>query len=297
MAARKKRGLGRGLDALLGQSSAAAALSAGAAGLSNLPLDQVHPNPSQPRQHFEEESLAELASSIRVGGVIQPVVVRPRVAGGYELVAGERRWRAARLAEQQTIPAVVRELDDRDAAVLTLTENLQREDLNAIEQAEGMQRLINEYSLQQKEVARMVGISRSAVANLLRLLGLPEEVRALLVGGALEMGHARAILGLLPELRTEMARQAAAEGWSVRQAEERVRRMTAPEKRRRRRGGGDAEDPDVQRLERGLAEHLGAPVQVQHTTRGRGRIIIRYSSTGELDGILEKIGMGNEGRD
>ena len=296
MTARKKRGLGRGLDALLGQGGTTAAVAAGAAGFHNLPLDQVHQNPRQPRRHFDEESLAELANSIRAGGVIQPVVVRPRTNGGYELVAGERRWRASRLAEQQTIPAVVRELDDRSTSVLALTENLQRQDLNAIEQAEGLQSLIQEFGLQQKEAAEMTGISRSAVTNLLRLLSLPEEARELLVSGKLEMGHARALLGLLPEFRTKMARQVAAEGWSVRQTEERVRRITASGKREKLKSvSSGREDPDVQRLERELAEHLGAPVQVQHTTRGRGRLVVRYSSTGELEGILERIGMNEKG--
>ena len=295
MAARKKRGLGRGLDALLGQGSTGAAVSEGAAGFRNLPLDQVHRNSRQPRQHFAEESLMELAGSIRAGGVIQPVVVRVRLGGGYELVAGERRWRAAKMAGLQTVPAMVRELDDRNAAVLTLAENLQREDLNAIEQAEGMQRLIREFGLQQKQLAEMVGISRSMVTNLLRLLNLPQAVRTLLVEGKLEMGHARALLGLPPELQTETARQMVAEGWSVRQTEERVRRMAAPQKRSKRKPGSDGmDDPDVLRLERELGEHLGAPVQVQHTTRGRGRIVIRYSSTGELDGILERMGAGTE---
>ncbi len=283
MAARR-RGLGRDLTALLGAS---APLASGGEGepLRHIPVERIRRGPWQPRRDFDPAALEELAASIRAQGVLQPVVVRP-AGDAYELVAGERRWRAAQMAGLAEIPAVVREVDDRTAAALALIENIQRRDLNPIEEARGLARLIDEHGLTHQEAAEAVGRSRAAVSNLLRLLELDAEVRAMVERGELEMGHARALLALPPARQREAAARVAARGLSVRETERLVRRLraaAAPAPPAARR------DPDVARLEQALSERLGAPVRLEHRGRG-GRIVIRYTSLEELDGILERLG-------
>jgi ParB family transcriptional regulator, chromosome partitioning protein len=242
---------------------------------------------------MREESLAELAESIRAQGVVQPIVVRPLHAGGdelrYEIVAGERRWRAAQLAGLHTIPAVIRDIPDEAAVAVALIENIQRENLNPIEEAHSLQRLVEEFGLTHADAADAVGRSRAAVSNLLRLLELPRGVREMLERRELDMGHARALLGLpTQELQIEIARKVLKQGWSVRETESAVRRAgggTAGAKGAKRADGGD---PNVKRLEAELAETLGAAVTIEHGPKG-GRVVIRYNGLEELEGILAHI--------
>lgn len=285
----KKRGLGRGLNALLGASQVAAASEDRGEELRNLPLDLIQRGKYQPRVDMHPESLEDLASSIRAQGVVQPIVVRPLVEPGrYEIIAGERRWRAAQLAGLQEIPAVVRDVPDQAAIAMALIENIQRENLNPIEEAGALQRLIDEFALTHQQAAEAVGRSRAAVSNLLRLLELPDEVKRLLERGDLEMGHARAILGLPGAMRGEAARQVAAKGLSVRETEQRVRRLLAGVPSGKP-VGNKAVDPDIRKLQEGLAEKIGAKVDVQHGARGTGKLVIHYNSLDELDGILAHI--------
>ena len=304
--AAKKTGLGRGLEALLGGSApAATAVSAPAAGgeqaregLKTLPVDLLQRGQYQPRQDFGQEALEELARSIKAQGVVQPIVVRPlpRPASGgpqrWEIVAGERRWRAAQLAGLQEIPAVVRDIPDSAAIAVALIENIQREDLNPLEEAVALQRLVDEFSLTHQEAADAVGRSRAAVSNLLRLLELTDEVKALVQSGALEMGHARALLGLAERRQAEVGRLVASKGLSVRETEQLVKRMQAGPARTAGgsgAGSGDTADPDIRRLEADLADKLGARVSVQHKPGGKGKLVISYHSLDELDGILKHI--------
>ncbi|ROR34338.1 ParB/RepB/Spo0J family partition protein [Inmirania thermothiophila] len=278
-----RRRLGRGLDALLGATGAAVAEPQPGERLRSLPLDRIRPSPFQPRRAFDPAALEELAASIRAQGVVQPVVVRPAPGGeGYELVAGERRWRAAQMAGLAEVPAVVREVDDRAAMAMALIENVQREDLNPLEEALALRRLVDEFGLTHQEAAEAVGRSRAAVSNLLRLLELHEAVKALLAQGALEMGHARAIAGLPPARQPEAAREVVRRGLSVRETERLVRRMLAPPRPAPR------PDPDVDRLQRELSERLGARVELKGGGR-RGRLVIHYTSVEELEGILERL--------
>ena len=281
----RKRGLGRGLDALL-SGAAAVHSAAGARELRELPLDLIRRNRFQPRRLIDPGSLEELARSIRARGVVQPVVVRPDGDGGrFELVAGERRWRAAQMAELEAIPAVVKELSDEAALGVALIENIQREDLNPIEEALALERLIDDFDLTHQEAGDAVGRSRAAVSNLLRLLDLRDDVRGRLEAGELEMGHARALLALEGEAQSRAAAEVAARELSVRETEALVRRLSAPPKDSPSRHA----DPDVRRLESDLAERLGAPVAIRHGARGAGRLVIRYGSLDELDGILSRI--------
>ena len=279
----RKRGLGRGLDALL--SGAAAVHSAeGARELRELPLDLIRRNRFQPRRLMDPDALEELARSIRARGVVQPVVVRPDGDGQhFELVAGERRWRAAQMAELDVIPAVVKELSDEAALGVALIENIQRQDLNPIEEALAIKRLIDDFDLTHQEAGDAVGRSRAAVSNLLRLLDLREDVRCRLESGELEMGHARALLSLQGEVQSRAAAEVVARGLSARETEALVRRLNAPPKE------PAPADPDVRRLESDLSERLGAAVAIRHGARGAGRLVIRYGSLDELDGILERI--------
>ena len=287
--ARKKTGLGRGLDALL--STASAPKEEGKTttpqqdGLQHLPIDKIQRGQYQPRLHIRQEALEELADSIRAQGVVQPIVVRP-VGGKYELIAGERRWRAAQLAELQEIPAVIREIDDQAAAAMSLIENIQREDLNPLEESMALQRLINEFELTHQQVADAVGRSRTAVTNLLRLLELEEETKKLLDDGLLEMGHARALLALTGPDQVTAARHIAQKGLSVRETERYVKAFTSkkdkPKTSRKR-------SPDIVRLENDLSDTLGAPVHIQYDNKGKGKIVIAYSNLDELDGILAHI--------
>ena len=281
----KKKGLGRGLDALLSGSATVHAAAADRE-LREVPVDLISRSRFQPRVRIDEDALETLAQSIRVRGVVQPVVLRPRRDGvHYELVAGERRWRAAQIAGLDSIPAVVRDIPDEAALGIALIENIQREDLNAIEEAAALRRLIEEFELTHQEVGDAVGRSRAAVSNLLRLLELRDDVRRLLEDGEIEMGHARALLGLAGEPQSEAARVVVTRGLSARETEALVRRMSKPATPRVE----PTTDPDVRRLQDDLSERLGAQVAIEHTRRGRGKLVIRYSTLDQLDGILERI--------
>ncbi len=285
----KRRGLGRGLDALLGASAGAhVAAVVTDHQLRELPLDLVEPSRLQPRMHMAPEALEELAQSIRARGVVQPIVVRPAEDGvHFEIIAGERRWRAAQAAGLTEIPAVVRDVPDDAALAIALIENIQREDLNAIEEATAVGRLIEEFSLTHQEAADAIGRSRVGVSNLLRLLDLGDEARGLLERGELDMGHARALLALDDEAQGRAAREVVARELTARQTEELVRRMTAPSKAKP--ASGKSDDPDVRRLVEKLGEQLGARVQILQGGGGKGRLVIYYASLDELDGILERI--------
>jgi ParB family chromosome partitioning protein len=295
----KRKSLGRGLDALLSQAGASPAAEAtdtagDESGLSELPIDLLERGRYQPRVDMREESLAELAESIRAQGIVQPIVVRPlpnpagKAEQRYEIVAGERRWRAAQLAGLDSVPAVVRDLSDHAALAIALIENIQRENLNPIEEAASLRRLVDEFDMTHGAVAEAVGRSRAAVSNLLRLLELPVPVRKMLEERQLDMGHARAILGIAaPQMQTEIAQRAVANGWSVRATEQAVRSLSEPGAKNRRTQARE-KDPDILRMEQELSERLGAPVEVEHQGK-RGRLMIRFHSLEELEGILEHI--------
>ena len=288
--ATKKRGLGRGLDALLGGANVVAtpdeAMPADVNELRQLPVDVIQRGKYQPRRDIDPVTLEELANSIRVQGVMQPIVVRPIGTGRFEIIAGERRWRATQQAGLDSIPALVREVSDEAAIAMALIENIQREDLNPIEEAVALQRLQQEFQLTQQQVADAVGKSRVTISNLLRLIALPDEIKTLLAHGDLEMGHARAVLGLPAERQVEAARHVVARGLTVRQTEALVRlwlnSQDKPEVEAK-------SDPDIKRLEQRLAERLGSPVQIKHGDKGKGQLVIRYSSLDELQGVLAHI--------
>ncbi|OGT18687.1 MAG: chromosome partitioning protein ParB [Gammaproteobacteria bacterium RBG_16_57_12] len=296
----KKRGLGRGLDALLsgvqahktaGQETSAAAgapVTDKDGSLRHMPIELIRPGKYQPRIDMHNESLEELAASIRAQGVVQPIVVRPLAeTGKYEIIAGERRWRASQLAGLHEIPALIRDVPDEAAIAMALIENIQRENLNPIEEAGALQRLIDEFEMTHQEAAEAVGRSRAAVSNLLRLLTLNEDVRHLVEQGSLEMGHARALLALSGDQQSKTARDVAAKGLSVRETEQLVRRLgQAPDKNE---AALTKADPNIQRLEQDLAERLGAKVIFQHGAKGNGRLVIHYTNLDELDGILAHI--------
>ena len=295
-AATKKRGLGRGLEALLGPSAAAATPPLEAQPgdtLKRLPVKQLQPGKYQPRRTMDDDKLKELAESIKAQGVVQPVVVRAIGKDKYEIVAGERRWRATQLAGLIEIPAVVRQLDDRTVVAMALIENIQREDLNPLEEAQALQRLIDEFDLTHAQAAEAVGRSRAAVSNLLRLLELPDEIRVLVQTRAIEMGHARALLSLGPQAAIALARQAAAEGWSVREVEHRVQQLAAgkvadtPKKRGNSKPA--AASADIASLENELSELLASKVAVQHGRGGRGKLVIHYGSLEALDGEIDRL--------
>jgi ParB family chromosome partitioning protein len=285
--AAKKRGLGRGLDALLGGDAEPAAQTANAEGeLRTLEIQSIQPGRYQPRHAMDPERLDDLAASIRAQGVIQPVVVREIARDRYELIAGERRWRAAQKAGLAEIPALVKAVPDQAVVAMALIENIQRENLSPLEEAQALSRLIGEFHLTQQETADAVGRSRPAVANLLRLLDLPAEIKRLLDERKLDMGHARA-LAALPEARaTALALEAAEHGWSVRELEEAARRAEAPKGKAKKAG---PRDPNIAALERDLAEKLAARVVIAHAKSGRGKLVIHYHSIDELDGILERL--------
>jgi ParB family transcriptional regulator, chromosome partitioning protein len=276
----RKRGLGMGLSALLGGAPELAA-----EGARTVPIEFLRPSTLQPRRQFAEDQLAALADSIRAKGVMQPLLVRhaPGDAEQYEIVAGERRWRAAQLAGCHELPVVVYSLSDREALEVALLENVQRQDLTPLEEAEGYRRLIDEFGHTQDELARSLGKSRSHIANLIRLLGLPRPLRAMLESGHLSAGHARALLGARDP--TPLARQVAARGLNVRQTEALVRNErppTAP-------GGPRQRDPDAVALERDLSARLGLPVRLQPKARGGGTLSIDYRSLEQLDGLIRRL--------
>jgi ParB family chromosome partitioning protein len=254
--------------------------------LRSLPLDIIRPGPYQPRSVFDADRLQELAESIRHQGVIQPVVVRARGEDHYELIAGERRWRAAQMAGIEEIPAIVREVADEIAIAMALVENIQRENLNPIEEATALKQLVDEFQMTHQEAGEAVGRSRSAVSNLLRLLELSQDVRELVDARHLEMGHARALLSLEPVLQAKAAREVVAKELSVRQTEQLVRRLKNPPAPKTRQL-----DPDIQRLQDALAEKLCARVKLTHNARGKGKMVIAYNSADELEGILEQMGL------
>lgn len=288
--AAKKRGLGeRGLSALLQGSKVNLNQDVDNhdGELRELPIDLIQRGRYQPRRDMDPAALQELADSIRQQGVMQPVVVRPLAEGRYELIAGERRWRATQLAELDRIPAIIRDVPDDAAIAMALIENIQRENLNPIEEAFALQRLQDEFGLTQAQVAEAVGKSRTTITNLLRLIGLSEDVRIMLEHGDLEMGHGRAMLTLPPELQMQVAKQVVAKSLSVRQTEALVRRVQqeTPDKK----SGKAALDPNIRALQDDLAERLGARVSIDHGQRGKGKLVIEYSSLDELDGILGHI--------
>ncbi len=285
----KKRGLGRGLDSLLGVREVIETAQDTRSGLQHIPVDQIARSPYQPRRVFDQDSLAELADSIRSQGILQPIVVRMLATDRYELVAGERRWRAVQLVGLAEIPAVVREIADDAAAAVALIENIQRENLNPIEQARALQRLQQEFGLTHEEVAQAVGKSRSSVTNLLRLNTLPEMVQQMLDNRQLEMGHARALLALTGGQLKAAAQQVVRKGLSVRQTESLVRSLQQSKPGATRRQ--ENIDPDIRSLEQRLAERFGAEVRIDHQSTGSGRLSIKYSSAGELEGILRHLGL------
>jgi ParB family chromosome partitioning protein len=280
-----KRGLGRGLGALL---SSAEAPREGE--ILSLAISRIRPNPWQPRQVFDAEMLEQLAQSIRSQGLLQPIVVRP-AGDDYELIAGERRWRACGLAELTHLPAVVRHVDDRTTAALALVENLQREDLNALEKALGIKRLIDDFGLTHQQAGDALGHSRAHVSNLLRLLDLTPAVQGLVESGQLDMGHARALLPLTKTQQEELAEKIAARPMSVREVEAAVNRLLlakddAP-------ASQVTPDANISALERRLSEHLGTPVEIRHGQRGKGNIVLRYGSLDALDALLSRLNLAN----
>ncbi|MDD9856323.1 MAG: ParB/RepB/Spo0J family partition protein [Gammaproteobacteria bacterium] len=304
----KKARLGRGLEALLGDvgpaaaadatAAAAAAAKTGGGALRELPVEQLSRGKYQPRSRMAQPALEELAETIRAQGVIQPLLVREVGRARYEIVAGERRWRAAQLAGLTAVPAFVRDISDRDAMAVALIENIQREDLNAIEEAAGFQRLLDDFGLTHQQIADLVGRSRAAVTNHLRLLTLHSTVKKQLGGGDLDMGHARALLALPTEAQPGAAAKVTAGRLSVRQTEALVKRLLADGEDGDGDGDGDgggggrgktaARDADVARLEETLSQRLGARVAIRHSGNA-GRVVIHYHSLDELDGIVERI--------
>ena len=285
----KKRGLGRGLDALLASASVSSlqeqASNATENELQQLELDTIQPGKYQPRKDMDPTALEELALSIKAQGLLQPIVVRPIANNKHEIIAGERRWRAARQAGMTQIPALVRNIEDEAAVALALIENIQREDLNPIEEATALQQLQQEFELTQQQIADAVGKSRATVANLLRLINLPEEVKTLLAHGDIEMGHARALLALPQQQQALAARHVAALNMTVRQTESYVRNLLNPQSAKTEK----PVDPDISRLENKLAEKLGAAVKIKHGNKGKGHFIISYSNLEELQGILAQL--------
>ncbi len=299
--ASKRKGLGKGLDALMaaGVPSVKAPTAETTSGsaevdsvardgrLLHLPIEQIQRGKYQPRRDMHTEALEELAESIKAQGVMQPIVVRPIGKEKFEIIAGERRWRATQIAGLDTIPAVVRDVPDEAAIAMALIENIQREDLNPIEEAVALKRLQDEFELTHQEVAIAVGKSRTTVTNLLRLIALDDDVKKLLEHGDLEMGHARALLSLTPEQQQEIGRQIVAKGLTVRQAETLVRKI-----QQAKLNPTNEPEPvtaDIVRLQEDLSQTLGAKVVIQHTAKGKGKLVITYNSLDELDGVLAHI--------
>ena len=279
----KVRGLGRGLDALLGDS---ASRSATTDTVATLPVTALQPGKYQPRSQMDQEALNALAASIKTQGIMQPILVRPVVGGHHEIIAGERRWRAARIAGLNSVPVLIRDVPDQQALAVALIENIQREGLNALEEATGIERLIKEFALTHQAVADAIGKSRTAVTNLLRLLELPPPVRELLAQGRIEMGHARAMLALPALRQAELAQDAAAKGWSVREVE---RRVAAILKSGGKLRAAAKPDRDVVRLQENLAEKLGTRVQIKVKRKGKGSLTIDYGNLDELDRLISRL--------
>jgi len=301
--AAKKRGLGRGLDALLGgsakevrpieETSQTAEDTPAGQSLRTLPIDLIQRGKYQPRRNFDQDKLQELADSIAAQGVIQPIVVRPVEDGRYEIIAGERRWRASQLASLQEIPVVIHEVDDQAAMAMALIENIQRDDLNPLEEANALHRLLNEFGLTHQQIAKAVGKSRTSVTNFLRLLELAEPVKKMLELHQLDMGHAKAILGLNEADQQKAAKQVFDQGLSVRETEKLVRRMQGISETRQKPESQKVTktkmNPDVLRLQNSLSDKLGAKVEIKQSASGKGQLVIGYNSLDELDGIIDHI--------
>ncbi len=281
--ATKKRSLGRGLDALL-TGAVSAPQPADGESLREIPVDELHPGRYQPRREIDPEALESLAQSIRAQGVVQPLVVR-EFEHGYEIIAGERRWRASQIAGLKRVPAIVREVTDDVALAVALIENIQREDLNPLEEAAALQRLIKECKMTHKQCAESVGRSRASVSNLLRLLELNDDVQAMVRGRKLEMGHARALLSLPADKQSKVAQRVVALGLSVRQTEAMVRQMLQPAEEQSK----TPPDPRVHSLESALSKSLGGSVKIQETGGGKGRMVLKFSSLQELDELLGRL--------
>lgn len=288
----KRKGLGRGLDALLGmgedenRTEDRDTVQQGT--LKELPVEFMCRGKYQPRRDMHPEALEDLASSIRAQGVMQPIIVRPTGIDSYEIIAGERRWRAAQQAGLDSIPSLIRDVTDEAAVAMALIENIQREDLNAIEESQALVRLQQEFGLTQQQVAEAVGKSRSTVTNLMRLMSLEQEIQKFLEHGDLEMGHARALLGLEGGAQIETARTIVAKGMTVRQTEALVRRVLQQEQRHENEPAKKI-DPDTKRLQDDLSDQVGVPVLIQHNAKGKGKLVLKYNSLDELDGILKHI--------
>ncbi len=297
----KKRGLGRDLSALLGSSAKKQTAVSGeptqvsqtTEGLKKLPVEQMVRGRYQPRTEFHEEQLQELADSIGKQGIIQPIIVRSisvdPAKPKYEIIAGERRWRAAQLASLHEVPVVIKKYTDEEAIAVSLIENIQREDLNPIEEASSLDRLIQEFGLTHQEAADAVGRSRAAVSNLLRLLSLDVGVKEMLAHGDIEMGHARALLSLEITLQPSVANLVISKGLSVREIEAHVRKILNPTSKKENTSVNTSEDLHISDLQNRLSETLGAKVTCQHSAKGKGKLVIQYNSLDELDGILEHI--------
>lgn len=290
----RKRGLGRGLDALLATQSNSTAATESApeasaeekqAGLVKLPIEQLQPGKYQPRKDMSPDALEELASSIKTQGIIQPIVVRPVSDNSYEIIAGERRWRASQIAEVDTVPCIIKDVPDEAAVAIALIENIQREDLNAMEEAIALQRLQDEFELTHQEVADAVGKSRTSVTNYLRLNKLEQDVKTLMEHGDLEFGHAKVLLGLAGDEQILAARKVVAKDLTVRETEKLVNTIAEGEKPKAEK----AKDPDVKLLEQQLVEKLGAKVDISYNRKGKGKLVISYASLEELDGIISHI--------
>jgi len=300
----RNKGLGRGLDALLATSKSVADKEAEQANeeisrnttdneLKKVPIEFLQRGKYQPRKDMANDALEELAASIRSQGIIQPIVVRPVGTDKYEIIAGERRWRAAQMAKLDIVPCIVKPIPDDAAVAIALIENIQREDLNAMEEAQALDRLMVEFNLTHQQVADAVGKSRTTVTNLLRLNGLEESVKTLLEHGDIEMGHARALLAIEGDMQSELAKQVAEQGMTVRQTEALVKKsQQAPSQNAEK--SVKATDPDVARLQNKLGDTLGTQVKIDHNTKGKGKMVINFNDLEQLDGILAKIGLSDQ---
>ena len=295
MSPAKRRGLGRGLDALLTPNTKAAtdndstddAIEKGE--LRKLPIEQLQPGKYQPRKDMSPDALEDLSNSIKSQGIIQPIVVRTIADNSFEIIAGERRWRAAQIAKLETVPCIIKDVPDEAAVAIALIENIQREDLNAMEEAVALNRLLIEFELTHQQVADAVGKSRTTVTNLLRLNNLNSDVKILLEHGDIEMGHARCLLALEGEAQSDAARLAVAKALTVRETEKLVRSILEPIPAKEI----TEKDPDVKQLEQQLAENLGAKVEINYNKKGKGKLVISYTNLDELDGILNRINHDN----
>jgi ParB family chromosome partitioning protein len=296
MSASKRRGLGRGLDALLTNaprktddidqiSSPVTDTSVATKNeLETLPIEQLQPGKYQPRKDMSSEALEDLSNSIKAQGIIQPIVVRPIGDNSYEIIAGERRWRAAQLAEMAVIPCLIKDVPDESAVAIALIENIQREDLNAMEEAIALERLLTEFELTHQEVAQAIGKSRTTVTNLLRLNNLSEEVKTLLERGDIDMGHARALLSLQKDQQIITARTVAAKELTVRETEKLINKILQPEQPK----VSQEKDPDTKALEQNLSEKFGSHVLINHNKKGQGKLVISYTTLDELEGIVAR---------